>query len=151
MLDLQFEELGQLVKEADSIPTSPSPTRPSKATTTSHYTVLELACCKSTLLQLHKTVSDLQLVCNEEIHNMELTLDLVLQFETKSNFCQTSISSYMKVLKELQDCSVGEFSDNGQQLWATVSKVRNYLATFTMQVMTAYKCNFVVYTNMIDH
>lgn len=130
-MDLQCEELDQLIKEAESIPTSPSPTRPSKATATSYYTLLELACCKTTLLQLQKTAKDLQSVCNEDIYNMEIVLELVLQFDMKVTTCQTDISSYRKAAKDLRNCS---FDSKDTQLWSIATEVSDIIYVLLCKV-----------------
>lgn len=118
ILDLQVEELGQLNKQADSIPNSPSPTRPGKAAVTS-YTLLELACCKETLSNLHHTVKQLQSVCNEHICNMELVLELILQFEEKVADCQRNLTEYEKIVAELRNCML----EGNMQPWSTADKV----------------------------
>jgi hypothetical protein len=121
ILDLQFDELNQLKTDSEVIPSSPTAF---KKTTACGYTPLELRCCKENISQLHQSVRDLQLVCNEDICNVELILELVEQFEEKISASTDAVSTYQRIVHELRSCSL----EGNYQPWTTAGQSLDMLA-----------------------
>ena len=122
LLDLNFEELQHLVKEAESIPTSPSLTCPLKTVYTT-YTLLELACCKDLLVKSYRSVEELQSMANEQICHLELVLELIQQFENEAEKCHEYLSKYETKVSELRNRMLeGRMTD---QPWTSAKQVSN--------------------------
>lgn len=58
-------------------------------------------------------------MCNDQICNLELALELVEQFEGKATECLSQIASYERIVLELQNCSL----EGNSQPWETATRV----------------------------
>lgn len=90
------------------------------ASVASSYTLLELACCKTSLSKLSLTVTELQSVCNDQIRNMEVVLELVEDFEDKASDCLMCLTAYESAVSDLRNSSL----EGNSQLWAAAAKVQ---------------------------
>ena len=119
LLDPRIDELDLLVKESQTVPSSPSLSRPVSASTT--YTLMEYGCCARSLPKTYSKALDVQTMANEEVCHVELILELIMQFETDAVDCRKVLSSYEEVVTELRNGMLEGKMAN--QPWASARQV----------------------------